>query len=269
MANGSVWQQAASRQAKARRREEIKSHNDMLDQRGAIDLDDGVSDVSLILDGVPHIGKKAVFEVYTSWVRNEIAKDDATHLDEIAEPGAPLLTSIWDVEVEVLPLGEPGTKLLFDPLKASFLIGMKDCFKWLADHAFESEEGSLIAFNLFKETVPLVDGIDQKSDQFIFAKFLARKVLATWLYSEGEWVVERFRQICESSSVMTELFKHLEAEKESGVQRDAIELSLAQSGGSCEVEPNLEAIQAARDAVEDAKQSSSPAVPGRGWARAR
>jgi hypothetical protein len=268
MAKGSVWQQAASRQNKARRRKEIESHNAMLDKLGAMDLVDDAAGVCLIVDGVKFVGKQAVFEVYTSWVRNEIKKDDATHLLQIAELGAPLLTSIWDVEVEVIPLGEPGTKLLFDPLKASFSIGKNDCFNWLADHAFESKAGTLIALNLFCEVTPLVDGFDQKSDQFIFAKVLGQKVFKKWLYMGEEKIIEKLRQFSECSSVMTELFKHLEAERESGVQREAIELSLVQSGGSCEVEPDLEAIKAAQEAVEDAKHSSSPAVSGRGRARA-
>ena len=250
------WQQEASRQAKERRREEVERHNAEQAERQFKDISDDGENVSLFADGQLHVGKKAVSEVYTSWVRNEIKIDQVIHLDEIAELGPHMKTSIWDTTVEVLDLDDGGAKRLLDPLRGTYVLEKECCFEWLARHASESVEGTGVLASFIGQIIPMLDHMEAASIRFKLAKLAIAKFTEYWLGEDDGEVLTDINRMVSFSSVGTEVFQRTVAKWHAKKEREAIEGALAAAAEPIDCEPNPEAIHLAGEALAAASESS-------------
>lgn len=271
MAGKPGWQQEASRQAKARRREEVERHNAAQTAQPFEQFMASGEDISMIVDGKLCVGKAALFEVYESWVRNEMATDSAENLDEIAALGVPMFTSIWDVKIEVIDLDEGGVKEYFDPLKAAFVMDKEKCFEWFVDHALESRAGHEVLSSLLAEVIPGMDHLEATEPSSIrcqSVKHLARKTCEFWINQVGDPMLERLHVLAEYSKTLANEFQIVIGERNARLQREEIIKAMAPHGDVGDCEPNREAIRMADEAVGTAQEASKSEKSGRGWARA-
>ncbi len=270
MAGKPGWQQEASRQAKARQREEVERHNAAQTAQPFEQFMASGEDISMIVDGKLCVGKAALFEVYESWVRNEMATDSAENLDEIAALGVPMFASIWDVKIEVIDLDEGGVKVYFDPLKAAFVMDKEKCFEWFVHHALKSKVGHKVASNLFAEIIPGVDQLDATEPASIrcrSAKLLIRK-LCEFLFDHGDsQALEPLKVLAGFSTILANELQIVIGKSNARVEREEIEKSLAKQANVDDCEPNPEAIRMADEAVGTAQEASKSEKSGRGWAR--
>lgn len=222
-----TWNQVTRRQARQRRREEIEAHNANL-KSIIVDGQPGDEHTVMLIDdfGDRHVGKAAVGEVFSSWVNNEIERDDATHLDEIATFGPPLFTSIWDVQVEVIDLEDNDRSHMVDPLEGTFLMDKMACFEWLVEHGLKSRRGFDVLLALFRRVFPRLDQIPEGSLRKVSSVLLVKKVMGRWISVEtpGERgpMNDFFAKHAQHSRVAGAIYKDLLAEQEAA--REAAEL---------------------------------------------
>ena len=269
MAGKPGWHQEASRQAKARQREEIERHNAVQSDPFKQFMASG-DEIAMIVDGKLCVGKSALFEVYESWVRNEMATDSAENLDEIAALGVPMFASIWDVKIEVIDLDEGGVKKYFDPLKAAFVMDKEKCFEWFVDHARKSKVGHKVVSNLLAEMIAVVDQLDATEPASIrcrSAKLLIRKMCEFLFDRGGSQALEHLQRLTGFSSILANELKIIIGKSNARVEREEIEKSLAKQADVDDCEPNPEAIRMADEAVGTAQEASKSERSGRGMSR--
>ena len=237
------FQQEASRQAKERRRKEIERHNASCGQAALQEMPETGEVLAMQIDGQLHVGKAAISEVYTSWIRNEIARDDVANLDEIAALGQPMQVSIWDVEVEVFDMDEGGAMRLVDPLRAAFVMEKSKCFEWLVNHACESPEGHRVVSKLLTDFLPLVDGMDQDTKRYRSATLMMRTVFNLWLDISSPELEAKMRRVASLSLAVTEAWMQVKDQRESLRQRQDIESSLTET---CEARAEEQCHEAIR-----------------------
>jgi len=230
MAGRPGWHQEASRQARERRREQVERHNANLVKAGPHALPFTEEVVALIdSNGQRHVGKKAVGEVYESWVRNEILRDSTAHLDEIASLGPSLHTSIWDVKIEVVDLDDNNTKSLRDPLDATFLMDKQASFQWFLEYAFQSKRGYLILQELFKRMFPMLDAMVEGSVRLRSARLVTRKLVEMWVDMKEDCLTEFLEALPKLSRVAGEILRDVLAQREAQQQRSELERATSDS----------------------------------------
>ena len=270
MAGKPGWQQEASRQAKARHRKEVERHNAAQTAQPFEQFMASGDEIAMIVDGQLCVGKAALFEVYESWVRNEMATDSAENLDEIDALGVPMFASIWDVKIEVIDLDEGGVKVYFDPLKAAFVMDKEKCFEWFLDHARKSKVGHKVVSNLLAEIIPVVDQLGATEPASIrcrSAKLLIRKMCAFLFDRGGSQALEHLQELTKFSTIFANELKIVVGKSNARVEREEIEKSLAKQADVDDCEPNPEAIRMADEVLGVAQEASKSEKSGRGWAR--
>lgn len=243
------FQQEASRQAKERHRQEVERHNASCGQ--AWDEPSKTEEMlAMQIDGKFYYGKAAISEVYTSWVRNEFARDDVANLDEIAALGQPMRCSIWDVNVEVIEM-DGGCAELLDPLRATFLMEKSNCFEWLVGHACDSTEGTLALMGLFNDVVPAMLDMDAKCEKHRLATLVMERLFNLWLDAGDKELVAKIRNLGSLSPDVGEVFMRVTAQRESSRERQEIDASLTASHMLRGEESNSEAIPPSHQATMD------------------
>lgn len=268
MAGMPGWQKEASRQAKARQREEIYSHNAAMASDQIERFKSSSDQVAVMVDGKLYSGKKELAAVYASLTQQAIESDSPELFEKYL--GLELLfeTSIWDVKVMVLDMDDGGVKRHFDPLTAAFVMDKEECFEWLVDHAFESKDGYAILNGLFGSIIPLVDQMDKSSARFRSVKLMTRRNYEHWLDDGDLEILGKLDMLASFSETIKEEFRQVRGKRESMLQREEIEKSSAEPVNTDDCEPNPEAIRLANETVDAAQEASKSEKSGRGWARA-
>lgn len=270
MAHKPGWHQEGSRQAKARHREEIERHNAAQTAQPFEQFMASGDEIAMIVDGKLCVGKAALFEVYESWVRNEIATDSAENLDEIVALGVPMFASIWDVKIEVIDLDEGGVKKYFDPLKAAFVMDQEKCFEWFLDHARKSKVGHKVVSDLFAEIIPLVDQLDATEPVSIrcrSAKLLIRNLCEFFFDHAGRQALEPLQRLTGFSTILANELQIIIGKDKARVEREGIEKSLTKQADVDDCEPNPDAIRMADEVVGTAQEASKSERSVRGMSR--
>jgi hypothetical protein len=262
------WQKEASRQAKARKREEINSHNAAIASDQIERFKSSSDQVAVIIDGKLCSGKKELAAVYASLTQQAIESDSPELLEKYLGLESLFETSIWDVKVSTLDMDHGGVETHFNPLTAAFAMDKEECFEWLIDHAFESKAGYAILNGLFGSIIPLVDHMDKSSARFRSVKLMTRRNYEHWLDDGDLEILGKLDMLASFSETITEEFRQVRRHRESMMQREEIEKSSAHPVNTDDCEPNPEAIRLAGETVDAAQEASKSEKSGRGWARA-
>lgn len=266
MAGKPGWQKEASRQAKERHREEVKRHNAAMASDQIERFKSSSDQVAVMLDGKLYSGRKELDAVYASLIQHAIESDSPELLEKHVDLEPLIETSIWNVKISVLDMDE-GSQSHFDPLTAAFAMDKEECFEWLVDHAFESRAGYAILNTLFGSFIPLVDDMDKSSVRFRSVKLMSRKILEHWIDDGDVEILGQLDMLASFSETLTQEFRMVRGGRNSQMERQEIEKSMAQHGNEDDLEVNTEAIKMADEAVETARAASKPEKSGRGWAR--
>lgn len=268
MAGMPGWQKEASRQAKARHREEINSHNAAMASDQIERFKSSSDQVAVMIDGKLYSGKKELAAVYASLTQQAIESDSPELFEKYLGLESLFETSIWEVKVSVPDMNAAGVKRHIDPLTAAFTMDKEKCFGWLVNHALKSEEGGTILNVLFACVIPFVDGMDKTSARLRSAKLMSRKTIEYWLDNGTLEILEKLNMLVSLSETITEEFRQVRRHRESMMQREEIEKSSADPVNTDDCEPNPEAIRLAGETVDAAQEASKSEKSGRGWARA-
>lgn len=261
MVGKSDWHKEASRQAKARRREEIEKRNAASAANpigGLVSISD---DVAVIVDGGIYRGKEEITSLFASLIESALVEDSVEGLIETAGLCQLIQTTIWDFNIEVVALDEAGVTDNYDPLQAAFLLDKQNCFEWLVIHALESVEGTTVLSGLFGEMIPYADGMDQSMIRYQSTKLMTRKICECCIRNADAETLAKLVKLSAMSETVANEMRMAIGERDSWLERVEIENSTAKSGNVPEIEPNPEAIRLADEAVEAAK--ASPGVSQR------
>ena len=247
------WHKDASRQAKARRREEIETRNaaSAANPFGRAVLKG--HEIIVTMDGKLYKGKKEIDSLCVGMAMEAIELDLPEKLANLASLCPIMQTSFWDVKIEVVALDEVGVTDNYDPLQAAFLLDKQNCFEWLVTHALETEEGSSVLSRLFSEMIPHADGMDKSMIRYQSTKLMTRKICECCIRNADAETLANLDVIATLSETVANEMRMAIGERDSRLERAEIEKSTAKSGDVPDIEPNPEAIRLADEAVEAAK----------------
>lgn len=252
MADRPKWQAEASRQARERRDEAVNQHNASFEATmEKFNALSGDASVILIKDGVRYEGKEQMQEVFASWVRNELRRDDPSRLGAIAALGSLMKLSIWDVKVEIIDFAT-GAISFENPLIATFFLDNVKCFAWLLDHAVANLEtsGEIIS-EILAIVLPRHNVFDLGSDRWASSRLLLQTVFENMSYEKLEDFVVQMNQAGRGTDpvgcLANECFGRVQAEAD----RKELESLVPMRDDAMLVVPNPHAIGPGTDAEND------------------